>query len=103
MLDPWRWMRIVYAYDREADTVAIATIQDGRAGDAATASAQTNTFWRLRGALAQPTIVTPDRQAHSSSCESSRSRSAAGDAIRVYSSTLAQATGATPTTFGRMV
>ncbi len=38
VLGPWRWMLIVYAYDEEADTVAIATIQDGRAAHAATAT-----------------------------------------------------------------
>lgn len=36
ILGPWRWMLIVYAYDQETDTVAIATIQDGRAEHAAT-------------------------------------------------------------------
>ena len=38
ILGPWRWMVIVYAYDEEADAVAIATIQDGRAAHAATAT-----------------------------------------------------------------
>lgn len=38
ILGPWRWMLIVYDYDPEADTVAIATIQDGRTAHAATAS-----------------------------------------------------------------
>jgi len=37
ILGPWRWMLIVYAYDREADVVAIATVQDGRTSAAATA------------------------------------------------------------------
>jgi plasmid stabilization system protein ParE len=36
LLGPWRWMLILYAYDQEADIVAIATIQDGRAAHAAT-------------------------------------------------------------------
>jgi plasmid stabilization system protein ParE len=36
ILGPWRWMVIVYAFDRETDTVAIATIQDGRASAAVT-------------------------------------------------------------------
>ena len=30
ILGPWRWMLIVYAYDDEADVVAVVTIQDGR-------------------------------------------------------------------------
>jgi hypothetical protein len=38
ILGPWRWMLIVYAYDTETDTVAVATIQDGRTFAAATAS-----------------------------------------------------------------
>lgn len=38
ILGPWRWMLIVYAYDRDTDTIAIATIQDGRTSDAATAA-----------------------------------------------------------------
>jgi plasmid stabilization system protein ParE len=38
ILGPWRWMLIVYAYDRARDTVAIATIQDGRSANAATSS-----------------------------------------------------------------
>ena len=38
LLGPWRWMLIVYAYDQDADTVSIATIQDGRAAHAATAT-----------------------------------------------------------------
>ena len=37
ILGPWRWMLIVYTYDREADVVAIATVQDGRTSAAATA------------------------------------------------------------------
>lgn len=27
---PWRWLIIVYAYDKERDEVAIVTFQDGR-------------------------------------------------------------------------
>jgi hypothetical protein len=38
ILGPWRWMLIVYTYDEDADTVAIATIQDGRAAHAAAAT-----------------------------------------------------------------
>jgi hypothetical protein len=38
VLGPWRWMLIVYAYDDEADLVAITTIQDGRTSTAATSS-----------------------------------------------------------------
>ena len=38
VLGPWRWMLIVYAYDAEADIVAIATIQDGRTAQAVTGS-----------------------------------------------------------------
>ena len=36
VLGPWRWMLIVYAYDDEADLVAVVTIQDGRTSTAAT-------------------------------------------------------------------
>jgi hypothetical protein len=36
VLGPWRWMLIVYAYDEEADLVAVVTIQDGRTSTAAT-------------------------------------------------------------------
>jgi hypothetical protein len=38
VLGPWRWMLIVYAYDHEADIVAITTIQDSRTSTAATSS-----------------------------------------------------------------
>ena len=38
ILGPWRWMLIVYAYDDEADLVAIVTIQDGRTSTAVTSS-----------------------------------------------------------------
>lgn len=36
VLGPWRWLLVVYAYDEEADLVAVVTIQDGRASTAAT-------------------------------------------------------------------
>ena len=36
VIGPWRWLLIVYAYDEEADLVAVVTIQDGRASNAAT-------------------------------------------------------------------
>ena len=35
VLGPWRWMLIVYAYDAEADIVAVVSIQDGRSSTAA--------------------------------------------------------------------
>ena len=38
VLGPWRWMLIVYAYDDDADLVAVVTIQDGRTSTAATSS-----------------------------------------------------------------
>jgi plasmid stabilization system protein ParE len=38
LLGPWRWMLIVYAYDRDADVVAIVTVQDGRSSAAVTAT-----------------------------------------------------------------
>ena len=38
VLGPWRWMLIVYAYDDEADVVAVVTIQDGRASTTASSS-----------------------------------------------------------------
>lgn len=38
ILGPWRWMLIVYMHDPETDIVAIATVQDGRTSDAATAA-----------------------------------------------------------------
>jgi plasmid stabilization system protein ParE len=37
VLGPWRWMIVVYVYDDSTDTVAIVTIQDGRASRAPTA------------------------------------------------------------------
>ena len=36
VLGPWRWMLIVYAYDRDTDVVAIVTIQDSRSSTAVT-------------------------------------------------------------------
>lgn len=30
VLGPWRWMVVVYDYDKDADRVVIATVQDGR-------------------------------------------------------------------------
>ena len=38
VLGPWRWMLIVYAYDDEADLIAVVTIQDGRTSAGATSS-----------------------------------------------------------------
>jgi ParE toxin of type II toxin-antitoxin system, parDE len=35
-LGPWRWMLIVFAYDKDADQVNIVTIQDSRAAQSAT-------------------------------------------------------------------
>ena len=37
VLGPWRWMLIVYAYDSDADDVAVVTVQDARSSAAATA------------------------------------------------------------------
>ncbi len=36
VLGPWPWMLLVYAWDPEADLVAVVTIQDARTGSAAT-------------------------------------------------------------------
>lgn len=36
VLGPWRWMLVVYDYDETLDRVAIVTIQDSRASQAAT-------------------------------------------------------------------
>ena len=36
ILGPWRWMLLVYRVDDDGDTVVVMTIQDARAGDAAT-------------------------------------------------------------------
>ena len=38
VLGPWSWMLLVYRVDIERDTVVVTSIQDARAGDAATAS-----------------------------------------------------------------
>ena len=38
VLGPWRWMLVVYLYDASSDRVAIVTIQDARAGVAATSA-----------------------------------------------------------------
>jgi plasmid stabilization system protein ParE len=36
VLGPWRWMIIVYDFDREADVVQILLVEDGRSSKAAT-------------------------------------------------------------------
>ncbi|HEX7582095.1 MAG TPA: type II toxin-antitoxin system RelE/ParE family toxin [Gaiellaceae bacterium] len=36
LLGPWRWLLILYAYDREQDVVSIVSFQDGRAFGAPT-------------------------------------------------------------------
>jgi plasmid stabilization system protein ParE len=36
ILGPWRWMLIIYQYDREGDVVGIVTVQDARSSSAAT-------------------------------------------------------------------
>jgi len=36
ILGPWRWMLIVFVYDKDADQVNIVTIQDSRAARSAT-------------------------------------------------------------------
>jgi len=38
VLEPWRWMLIVYAYDSDTDLVAVVTIQDARSSIAAAAA-----------------------------------------------------------------
>ena len=38
ILGPWRWMLIVFVYDRAADQVHVVTIQDSRAGKSAKSS-----------------------------------------------------------------
>ena len=38
LLGPWRWLLIVYAYDRDSDVVAVVTIQDARSSTAVTAA-----------------------------------------------------------------
>lgn len=37
LLGPWRWMIVVYVFDKEDDRVAIVTFQDGRTSSASTA------------------------------------------------------------------
>jgi mRNA-degrading endonuclease RelE of RelBE toxin-antitoxin system len=37
VLGPWGWMLIVFTFDKKADEVVIATIQDARASTSATA------------------------------------------------------------------
>ena len=36
ILGPWRWMLIVFGYDKDADQVNVVTIQDSRAAQSAT-------------------------------------------------------------------
>jgi plasmid stabilization system protein ParE len=38
ILGPWRWMLIVYTYEKAADRVVVVTIQDARTSDAPTSS-----------------------------------------------------------------
>jgi hypothetical protein len=38
ILGPWRWLLIVYSYDRSEDVVHVVTIQDARSSHAVTAS-----------------------------------------------------------------
>ena len=38
VLGLWRWMLVVYAYDEDADRVAIVTVQDARSAHAATSA-----------------------------------------------------------------
>lgn len=38
ILGPWRWMVVVYQYDRALDQVAIVTIRDARSARAPTSS-----------------------------------------------------------------
>ncbi len=38
LLGPWRWLLIVYAYDRDSDVVAVVTMQDARSSTAVTAA-----------------------------------------------------------------
>lgn len=38
VLGPWRWMLIVYVYDKASDGVAVVTIQDARSGASGTTS-----------------------------------------------------------------
>jgi hypothetical protein len=36
LLGPWRWMPVVYVYDRTTDRVSVVTIQDARSAESAT-------------------------------------------------------------------
>jgi hypothetical protein len=36
ILGPWRWMLIVYAFDKEVDQVSVVTIQDSRSARSVT-------------------------------------------------------------------
>jgi plasmid stabilization system protein ParE len=36
MLGPWRWLLILYEYERESDTVMVASFEDGRSSASAT-------------------------------------------------------------------
>jgi hypothetical protein len=38
LLGPWRWLLIVYFYDRREDIVLVVTIQDARSSSAATSA-----------------------------------------------------------------
>jgi hypothetical protein len=38
ILGPWKWMLIVYQFDRKIDQVNVVTIQDARSAAAATSS-----------------------------------------------------------------
>lgn len=38
VLGPWRWMIIVYVFDRSTDQVAIVTVQDAQTAGAATSA-----------------------------------------------------------------
>ncbi len=38
MLGPWRWLIILYRYERESDLVMVASFEDGRSSTAATSS-----------------------------------------------------------------
>jgi hypothetical protein len=38
LIGPWRWMLIVYVYDRSREAVVVVTIQDARSSTAATSA-----------------------------------------------------------------
>jgi hypothetical protein len=38
ILGPWRWLLVVYVYEKGADTVYITTFQDGRASTSPTSA-----------------------------------------------------------------